>query len=128
MYKIGGSVAVHEPQEALESPVRQVFFVVQAQGRSVGQKNIKAFVAAELIPELPDAEVHLGFRVLVGAFLIPHGSPQSQNADSLVLVDLILDADTAVRGGALVDGVVIAVDVQHRTLEKGGQKGEVQGA
>ena len=43
----------------------------------------------------------------------------------MIDIDLILDADAALRRGVLIAGVVIPVDIENRAVKKGGQEGKV---
>ena len=128
MDKIRGRIALHQSKKALEAPVGQIFLVIEMICGRMGQQNIKSLVALERIPQPPDTGVHLPFCILMRALLIAHGAAESQNADSLMDVDPILHADTAVRRRGLIDSIVVAMDIEHRPLKKGSQKGKIERA
>ena len=126
--KIAGAVAVHQGVEGVEAHVGQVLPVIQPQGGGVGQQDVKPALAHQGQLPLPHPPVHLPLGILVlPLLLIPHGAPQAQDAHPFVGVDLVLHADTALRRHRVVTVVVVAVDVEHRPVGKGGDKGQIAG-
>ena len=64
---------------------------------------------------------------MAAVLLVAHTAPQAQDADALVGVQLVLHADAALRGHIGVPVVVVAVDIEHRRVGKGDNKGQIPG-
>ena len=74
-----------------------------------------------------DAAGHLGLRILVWAAAILDASAQAQNPEALEVDNAVLRALAALRRMPVIGLVVIAVDVEHRSVGKGGDKGQIFG-
>ena len=72
--------------------------------------------------------VRISFRVLVCAVAVTHGAAQAQNADSIVDVEIIVHADTALGRGHLILVVMVSVDVEHRGVSHCHEERKVSGA
>ena len=128
MDKVAGLVFVHQAVEGVEAGVTQVFAVVQPQGGGVGEQDIEPALAEQVQPASAHPAVHLPLGVLMAAvLLVAHTAPQAQDADALVGVQLVLHADAALRGHIGVPVVVVAVDIEHRRVGKGDNKGQIPG-
>lgn len=91
-------VFIHQGKKCFKAPVRQILHIIQAEGRRMGYKDIKASVPEKLPSQLSDAGPHLALCVLVGrARNIFHRTSQPQDPDSLIHINIVLNADTALR-------------------------------
>lgn len=123
---VQGAVAVQQLPEAGEPPVAGIVHVPQPLGGGVGDEDVHP-APPQGLAHLGDPAAHFPLCVLVGAVVIPGAPPQPQNPVPPEAHQLPVDAVAALRGGLLVFGVVVAVDVEHRDIAHGHQKAEVAG-
>src|SRR5918994_2554231 len=125
----GGLVAVYEVQERLEADVGLVLGVAEAEGRGVGDEDLRSLSPGEPATqdphrERPGPEAHLALRVLVGAAGVETRAGEPGNHDPAGFAFYIHDpavergAAFGVLGGVGV-GVVVAQDVVDRDAEEG---------
>ena len=63
----------------------------------------------------------------MGAFFVANRAAQTQNAHTLMTINLIFNADTAERRARLVNVIVVAMDVQDRGVGIGGDERQIIG-
>jgi hypothetical protein len=61
----------------------------------------------------------------VDSRLVAVGAAEPENAKPLIAEDLVLDADAAFRGRIYITVIMVSVNIQHRNLGKGREKGKV---
>ena len=119
-------VCFHKRAKGLETPVGKVLHVIDLGGRSVSYQDVKALMLSQLPEQLSDAPAHLPLRVLVfRSRNVLHGASQAQDAHPFVYVDVVLDADAALRGALPVSAVVVAPDIEQGNRAEGGEKGQI---
>ena len=123
--KEGGLIAIQQPVEGLKAGMGQVMAGNHVPSRGVGEEQIKAFFEVELWGQAHGPEAHLPLGVLVCALPVSHGPAQPHDAQPLILIIEPIHADTAQRRVFCIVLVVVAVDIEHRTVGKGGKKREV---
>ena len=77
-------------------------------------EDVKAAVDQNLKPQLAYTAAHLLLCILETAGTVTHGTAETENADSLVDINGIVNADTALRRGPQIPFVVISMNVQNR--------------
>ena len=105
--------------------MRQVVLIPAAMHRRMGEKNVKSPAPHELEPQLPDPLRHFLLRALIAPVVVAHGTPEPEDPDPFVHIDLIVYADTAFRRFHVIDVIMISVHIQERTVGKGNQEGQV---
>jgi len=118
-------VFVDQPVEHIESGMRQIGVVAELIGGGMGQQNIEAAIPPELEAQFFDALAHLAFGVHVRPLAVAHAAAKAENAQTVVLVNRILDADAALGRILRVSAVVVAVDVEDGRSGKAGEEGEI---
>ena len=125
--KQGGLILIKQPVEGLKAGVAQIVAVHHPFSRRMSQQDIKAPLAHNPGQQPPHPPGHLPFCILVDPVVIAHTAPQPQNPQALILVQVPVNTDTAQRRLLLIAVVVVAPDIEHGTVGKGGQEGEVAG-
>ena len=93
----------------------------------MSQQDVKAPLAHDPWQQPPHPPGHLLLGILVDPIVVAHRASQAQNAQSIVFIEVSIDADAAQRRLLLIAVVVVAPDIEHGTVCKGGQKREVAG-
>ena len=109
--QIFGVILVQQLDESLETLVSRVGVVAQSFRRGMGHHDVHTAQLPQGVAQEADPAAHLGFGVLVGAFVIPAAATQSQDPQSTVLDDGIVDAVTALRRVGRVACIVVSVDL-----------------
>lgn len=125
VHKISGPVRIQQVPESLKALMRQILAIEKTLSRRVGQQDVDSPVSLQRKPQLPDPAVHLRLSILVDSRLIPEGTSQTEDSYTLVDIDGIFHADTALRRGLGIAVVVISMDIENRTFYKSGEKREV---
>ena len=127
MNKETGLVLVHQSIEYLESLMGKIPSVVKLVGGGVCQQNIKSFFTEKFEAKLFYTFDHFFFRILVYSRLVAHGTSQTEDAYTFMLINLILDANTAFRRDPFIFIIMITVYIQYRCRGKSGEKRKISG-
>ena len=111
-------VLLQQFAEHLEAGMAEIIrIIVKSRHRCVCDQNIKASGAPELALQSADTPLHVLFLILEIAVAVAHGAAESGNAQpAFVYIDIILNADAALRRLDRILFVVIAVDVEQRQI------------
>ena len=112
--KIFRPVLIHQFQESFKSLMGKVSSVVDAVRRGVGDKNIESPVPEKFRPQSSDTAPHFPFCILPASGFVSHGAAQSQDPHAFMYIDLIVNADAALRGDPFVFIVMVSMDIKHR--------------
>lgn len=123
--EIAGLVTVQQVAESLKTPVGKIFAIVNVPGRRMGQQDIDTAMAKERERSLFGPAVHFLLFILVLSVIVIHGAAKSQNADTLMNVELVIHADAAFRWFTFILRVVVAVHIQYRRMGHGDQEGKI---
>ena len=123
----GGLILVQHPVKGPEAGMGQVGAGHHVLARRMGQQNIKSLFKIQLWGQPYGPQIHLPVGVLMGALLIAHGAPQAYDTQALILIVLPVDTGAAQRRVLFIVPVVVAMDIEHRAVGKGSQKGQVMG-
>ena len=105
--------------------MRYVVPIIEPIGRRVSDEDINAAVGDQMRVELIDPGTHRMLRILVWTMVVLHGTTQSQDAKSLKAVQLSIDINAAFRRFLLVLAVVIAADIENRSMGERCEKGKI---
>ena len=114
MHKILRMVFLKQIIKNIEALVAEILIIVKSPGGGMRDKNIKALAFPKLIAELLYSLTHLLIGILIHTRLITVRSTQSQYPDSVELINMILDTDTALRRGPVVFVIMVSVHIKHR--------------
>ena len=120
-----GFVFVHKVDKCGKPLMRNVLRVSEPLGGRVGQENVNASASEHPETERADAVSHFRLCILVDSRLVAVGAAEPENAKPLIAEDLVLDADAAFRGRFYIAVIMVSVNIQHRNLCKGREKGKV---
>ena len=98
----------------LKAAMWQIVPIVEPEGRSVGDQNVKAFTAEELPAKLSYSLAHFAFGVLALVGVVFHGTAKPENAHALVHINLVIDADASFRRSLFVFSIMIAMHINDR--------------
>ena len=107
-------VAVQQDRKRCKPTVRQIGQIAVAVHRRMGHKNIKPAVAVDLAAQAVDPLFHLGFGKLPGTGAVAAAAAQPGDAQPVVNIDIIINADDALRRAQVIAFIMVAVDIQHR--------------
>ena len=116
-------VFIDQLEEGFKAFVRQICIIAQPEGRRMGQQDVKALCAPKPEKELAYPFPHLAFGVLMRTTIIAHAAAKAKDTNAFVNIDLVLDADTALRGLFFIFTVVIAVNIENGGVGKACEKG-----
>ena len=117
VYKQVWLVFFDQSTKAGKAPVGKILQIIHPSCRRMGNQNIKALMAFQLPPELFNSPVHFQLRILMlRSGNVLHGAAQSQNPDSLVYINVILNADTAALFIFPVPAIMISQHIQYRRM------------
>ena len=105
--------------------MRQIGVVAQLIGGRVREQDVKALALPELEAQPVHAPLHLVLGVHVRPLTIAHAAAQPQNAQAVVRVNGVLDADAALRRFFCIAAVVIAVHIEDGRGGEAGEEGQV---
>ena len=114
-------VLLEQLVEAVKAAVGDGVKVVQVPRGTVGDEYVKALVEVDFRPEPENPPFHLALGVHVLTVSVAERAAQSDKADTLVLVELVVDTDAAL-GLALEVVVVVSVYVEQRDVHHRHQK------
>ena len=123
VYEIIRVVAFHQLIKSRKPHMRQIRSVVKAKSRRVRNQYVKSPVYRDFGPQPGRPPVHLRLCILMRPVLVAHGAAQAHDADPLMGVNRIFNADAAVGRRLCIAAVVIAVHIENRRMGEGGQKG-----
>ena len=121
-------VAVQQDRKRCEAAVRQVGHVAVAVQRRVGDQYVNAAMAVDLAAQMVDALFHLGLGKLPGAGAVAAAAAQPGDAQAVVYVHVVIQADDALRRAGVVALVMVAVYVQKRHGRHGGKVFQIMAA
>ena len=124
---ISGAVLIQKGSQGWKAPVGHVLAVTQTFRRGMGHQNVDAPGFADGPAHFENAAPHLPVGVLEGTRVIFSAAPQAQNAHAVVFHYMAVDAVAALRGIGLVAGVVVSMDIEHRTPGHGNEKTQIAG-
>ena len=108
--------------EAGKTTVGRILSIPKAKTWGVAHKQIKASCKPEHAFQMPDALMHLLFRIHIFTVMIAHGSAQSQNPQAMKVINCIININTAQRRMMIIERIVIAAHIQQRNIGYGGKK------
>ena len=103
-----------------------ILTVIDPRRRGMGQKNVKPLFPLQLQPEFTDPLFHFQrSKLTIYAGNVTHRPSQAQNPYSLILINIIINADAAFRRSFFILDIVIAPHIQKGTMGKRHQKRQV---
>lgn len=82
MDEVARGIAVDQPAKASESPVAEVFGIVNVSRRRVGDDHVDSAFPPDCWSKSPYFATHLGLRELTGTTVVPARPGQSQDLDA----------------------------------------------
>jgi len=123
--KIFWGIAVDERVEALEAFVATVFCIMNMPGRGMGNDHIDAAFPPELHPHVANHALHLPFGVLIGTPVVPSGSFEPRNVETLELHPSPMNVDAPIWRLLIVTDIVVSFDIVKGRSQPVCQKNEI---
>lgn len=118
-------VFLHQRLKRSESLMRQIAPIVELISRRMRYQYVKAPPAEQFKAQFCNPLLHLPFGILMGPLLIAHGTAESQDTDSFIDKNLVLNADAPFRCDSLVFFIMVPMYIQYRNMGKCCQKRKV---
>lgn len=115
-------VGIQYLDKCFKSLMWSVFTVIDMICRRVSQQNIDSFAFLQFPPQAADSASHLCLSILILTLLITDGTTQSENPDTPVIINRILNAYTSIRRMGLIYVIMISSDIKDRYFGKRCQK------
>jgi hypothetical protein len=111
--------------EAFEPHVREIIHIpVSARGR-MGKQDIETVHQHSADLRFTYPPPHFAFRVLVAPAVIPHAASESQNAETLIIVDSVFDANAAAGWFLFIPAVMVSPHIEEGTVGQRDQKFQI---
>ena len=105
--------------------MRKISGIIQLISRRMRDKNIKSPSPEYLRKKFEDSVPHLPLRILILPGLISHGTAESHDADTLLIINFIVNADASVRWDPFIFVIMISMYIQNGSRSKRCKKGKI---
>lgn len=125
--EISRLIFLNQAMEAVKSLVAHVFPVVDVSGRCMCDHDVDPLMTSERIPQLSYFFLHLSFRILIRATIVPTAPLEPHDLELLVYHDLVVQIHTSAWVVSIGPDVMIPLDIIQRHVEPGDQEREILG-